>query len=425
VSAAGNEDIRKTRLDNGIRIITRRIPHVRSVSMGVWVDAGARDESAEESGISHFIEHMIFKGTTRRSAYQIAKEFDVIGGHTNAFTSMETTCYHAKVMDAHLPTMTDILCDILLNSVFDDREVEKERPVIFQEIGMVEDTPEEYIHILAEHAYWGEHPLGRPVLGGRENVTRFDADTIRDFFRRAYQPEGIVIAAAGNLEHQQLLDLVAPTFETIPPGRFLPERMPARGHAQVAVHHRDLEQVHVCFEAGGVSVTDPRRYAFSLLNTILGGNMSSRLFQEVREDRGLAYTIYSFMSSYIDTGLFGVYTAVAPQSVRECVAVVLAELERIKTDPVSPEELRDAKEYTKGCLHLSVENVDSQMVRLAQNEIHFGEFISIDEIVSRIEAVTEADIRRLARDLFTPDASALTFLGPITDKGPLEALLPR
>lgn len=419
-----NQAIDKTRLNNGIRIVTRAIPHVRSVSMGVWVNVGARDESAAESGISHFIEHMIFKGTTRRSAYQIAKEFDVIGGHTNAFTSMETTCYHAKVMDDHLSTMTDILCDILINSVFDDREVDRERPVIFQEIGMVEDTPEEYIHILSEHAYWGEHPLGRSVLGPKENVTGFDADAIKSFFRRAYQPEGIVIAAAGNLEHQRFLDLVAPTFEAIPADRSLPERMPARGHSQVGVHHRDLEQVHVCLEAGGVSVTDPRRYAFSLLNTILGGNMSSRLFQEVREKRGLAYAIYSFMTSYVDSGMFGIYTAVADQQVREVVSVVLEELERIKNTPVSTDELRDAKEYTKGSLYLSAENVDSQMVRLAQNEIHFGEFIPLEEIVARIEAVTEEDIRQLARTRFAPDELALTFLGPVTDKGPLEDLLP-
>jgi len=425
VKGNASGDIRKTRLDNGIRIVTRRIPHVRSVSMGVWVDAGARDESVEESGISHFIEHMIFKGTSRRSAYRIAKEFDVIGGQTNAFTSMETTCYHAKVMDAHLPTMTDILCDILLNSVFDEREVEKERPVIFQEIGMVEDAPEEYIHILSEHAYWGEHPLGRSVLGTKENVVRFDADAIRSFFRRAYGPEGIVIAAAGNLDHGRFLDLVAPTFGTLPADRSLPERVPAMGHSQVAVHHRDLEQVHVCLEAGGVSATDPRRYAFSLLNTMLGGNMSSRLFQEVRENRGLAYAIYSYMTSYVDTGMFGIYTAVGPEQARETVEVVLAELDRIKTAPVDPGELRDAKEYTKGCLYLSVENVDSQMVRLAQNEIHFGEFIPLEAVVAQVEAVTEADIRRLARNLFAPDALALTFLGPVTDKGPLENLLPR
>jgi predicted Zn-dependent peptidase len=417
--------VNKTRLNNGIRIITRRIPHVRSVSMGVWVDVGARDESAEESGLSHFIEHMIFKGTTRRSAYQIAKEFDVIGGHTNAFTSMETTCYHAKVMDDHLSTMTDILCDILLNSVFDEREVEKERPVIFQEIGMVEDTPEEYIHMLSEHAYWGEHPLGRSVLGAKENVIGFDANAIKSFFRRSYQPEGIVIAAAGNLEHERFLDLVAPTFEAVPADRSMPERTPAKGHSQVGVHHRDLEQVHVCLEAGGVSATDPRRYAFSLLNTILGGNMSSRLFQEVRENRGLAYSIYSFMTSYVDSGMFGVYTAVADQQVREAVSVVLAELERIQTEPVSAGELRDAKAYTKGCLYLSVENVDNQMVRLAQNEIHFGEFIPLSQVVERIEAVTRDDIRQLAQTLFAPEALALTFLGPVTDKGPLEDLLPR
>lgn len=418
-------EVKKTRLDNGVRVITRGIPHIRSVSMGVWVDVGARDESAEESGLSHFIEHMIFKGTTRRSAYQIAKEFDVIGGHTNAFTSMETTCYHAKVMDDHLPTMTDILSDILLNSVFDDREVEKERPVIFQEIGMVEDAPDEYIHILSENAYWGEHPLGRSVLGARENVIRFDAEAIKSFFRRAYQPEGIVIAAAGNLEHQRFLDLVAPTFSTVPAQRSLPERTPARGNAQVGVHYRDLEQVHVCLEAGGVSVTDPRRYSFSLLNTILGGNMSSRLFQEVRENRGLAYSIYSYMSSYVDSGMFGIYTAVTQHQVEETVEVMLSELARIQTEPVSTEELRDAKEYTRGSLWLSVENVDSQMVRLAQNEIHFSKFITMDEVMARVEAVTPEDILQLAQTLFVPDSLALTFLGPVTNKGPLEALLPR
>ncbi len=420
-----NPAVNKTRLSNGVRIVTRRIPHVRSVSMGVWVDAGARDESPAENGLSHFIEHMIFKGTARRSAYGIAKEFDVIGGHTNAFTSMETTCYHAKVMDAHLPTMTDILCDILLNSVFDEREVEKERPVIFQEIGMVEDTPEEYIHILSEHAYWGEHPLGRSVLGTKENVIGFGADAIRSYFHRAYQPAGIVIAAAGNLEHDRFLDLVAPTFGALIADHPLPDRIPARGHAQVSVHHRDLEQVHICLEGGGVSVTDPRRYAFSLLNTLLGGNMSSRLFQEVRENRGLAYAIYSFMTSYVDAGMSGIYTAVAPEKVREAVDAVLKELDRIQSEPVTPEELRDAKEYTKGSLYLSVENVDSQMVRLAQNEIHFGESIPLEEVVARIEAVTQDDIRRLARDLFSPAALALTFLGPVTDKGPLEDLLPR
>jgi predicted Zn-dependent peptidase len=256
-------------------------------------------------------------------------------------------------------------------------------------------------------------------------VIGFDADAIKSFFRRAYQPESIVISAAGNLEHDRFLDLVAPTFEAVPAGRCLPERTPARGHSQVGVHYRDLEQVHVSLEAGGVSATDPRRYAFSLLNTILGGNMSSRLFQEVRENRGLAYAIYSFMSSYVDSGMFGVYTAVSDSQVRETVEVVMAELDRIQNEPVSAEELRDAKEFTKGGLLLSVENVDSQMVRLAQNEIHFGEFIPLEDILARIEAVTEDDIRRLARTLFAPNELALTFLGPITDKGPLESLLPR
>ncbi|MFZ1986365.1 MAG: pitrilysin family protein, partial [Desulfatitalea sp.] len=290
----------KTILPNGIKIVSKKMPHVRSVSMGVWVDVGARDESDDQSGLSHFIEHMIFKGTSRRSAYQIAKEFDAIGGHTNAFTSMENTCYHARVMDSHLETMVDILSDIFLNSIFHPEEVERERPVILQEVGMVEDTPEEYLHVLAGRNYWGEHPLGRSILGSRENILGFSAQTIQAFFRRFYHPERIVVAVAGNVEHDRIVDLVGPTFATIHNGQPLPERTTPQVHPQNKTHKRRLEQVHVCLTAPGIAVTDPRRFAFSLLNTILGGNMSSRLFQEIREKRGLAYSVYSFMMSHVD-----------------------------------------------------------------------------------------------------------------------------
>jgi predicted Zn-dependent peptidase len=407
--------IHKTLLKNGVRILTKKMPHVRSVSMGVWVNVGARDESMAESGLSHFIEHMIFKGTEKRTAFQIAKEFDAIGGHTNAFTSLENTCYHAKILDAHLDKIVDILIDIFLNSVFDEREIENERAVILQEIGMVEDSPEEYVHVLAGHNFWGDNSLGRAIIGPRENVVRFDADTIKAFFHRFYQPERIVISAAGNLEHEHFVDLVGPAFESVQPGSGLPERITPQGRNLINLHHRDLEQLHVCLGAQGISITDPRRYAYSLMNTLLGGNMSSRLFQEVRERRGLAYSVYSFISSYVDTGMFGAYVGVDPKKAHESTRLILKEIEKFNKTRVGPDELRKAKEFTKGNLLLAAENNDNQMVRLAQNETHFGRFISLQEVVDNIEAVTEDDILELGQNLIQDNRFALTMLGPVGD----------
>ncbi len=293
----------KTVLKNGIRIVTRKMAHTRSVTMGVWVDVGARDENSAENGLSHFIEHMIFKGTDRRSAYQIAKEFDAIGGHTNAFTTMENTCYHAKVLDSQTETMVDILSDIFLNSTFDAKEVERERPVILQEIGMVEDSPDEYVHYLSGYNYWGDNPLGRSILGRPENIAGFDAKTIKGFFQRLYQPDRIVISAAGNIEHQAIVDLIGPPFEAIEASLGFPQRVSPAGRSMVSLNHRELEQVHICLNTQGIAITDPRRYALSLLSTLFGGNMSSRLFQQIREKRGLAYSVYSFVSSHVDTGM--------------------------------------------------------------------------------------------------------------------------
>ncbi len=413
----------KTTLKNGIRILTKKMPHVRSVSMGVWVNVGARDETSLESGLSHFIEHMIFKGTTRRTAFQIAREFDAIGGHTNAFTAMENTCYHARVVDTHLDTMVDILSDIFLNTVKEEKEVENERPVIFQEIGMVEDSPEEYIHVLSGNTFWGDHPLGRSILGTRENVISFDAKAIKSFFCRFYQPDSIVISVAGNVDHDRFADLAGSVFESVRPGNGVPGRTSPHPASLVAVHRRELEQAHICIETGGLSITDPRRYAFSLMNTILGGNMSSRLFQEIREQRGLAYSVYSFASSYVDTGLFGVYAGVDPKKTRETVELILNEMQRLKKTLVDPAELRDAKECTKGCLMLASESTDNQMIRLAQSEMHFGRYIPLDDVVQKIEAVTEDDILELSQTLFQQDQLALTLLGPLEDKKMYEDIL--
>jgi predicted Zn-dependent peptidase len=403
----------KTTLANGVRVVSQFMPHTRSVSMGVWVNAGARDETDAENGLSHFIEHMIFKGTRQRSAYQIAKEFDAVGGHTNAFTSMEHTCYHAKVLDRQVETMVDILTDIFLNSIFDPGEVERERPVILQEIGMVEDSPDEYIHYLAGHNFWGDAPLGRSILGTRDNVSNFQAEGIRHFFHRLYQPQRIVIAAAGHIEHERLLDLVGPAFASVRPGNGFPEREPPQGRSRVDIRPRDLEQVHICLAAPGLAIVDPRRYEFSLLNTILGGNMSSRLFQEVREKRGLAYAVYSFVSAHVDTGMFGVYLAVSPEQALEAVGLVAQELRNLTRRPVESAELSGAREYTKGSLLLASESADNQMVRIAQNEIHFQTDIPLETVIQRIEAVGPEDLLQLADELFRPDRMGLTLLGPV------------
>jgi predicted Zn-dependent peptidase len=379
----------------------------------VWVNVGARDESEAESGLSHFIEHMIFKGTRKRSAYQIAKEFDAIGGQTNAFTAMENTCYHAKVIDSQMETMVDILSDIFINSVFDPLEVDKERPVILQEIGMVEDSPDEYVHVLSGNNFWGDNPLGRSIMGTPENIIRFDAQMIKNFFHRLYLPDRIVIAAAGNLDHKNLVDLFGPAFETIQQGNGFSGRVTPRGRTLVDINQRNLEQVHICLTTSGISVTDPRRYAFSLLNTILGGNMSSRLFQEVRERRGLAYSVYSFVSSHVDTGMFGIYIGVDPKRIRETIEVVLSEIHKLKTSRVEAVELQGAIEYTKGNLLLAAESTDNQMVRAAQNEIHFEKDISLQSVIEKLESVSENDILELAENIFNGRELALTLLGPV------------
>ena len=413
-----DQAVNKTVLSNGITILTKHMPHVRSVSMGVWVNVGARDESREENGLSHLIEHMIFKGTRTRTAYEIAKEFDAIGGQTNAFTAMENTCYHARVLESHLDTMVDILSDIFLNSIFEAVEVERERPVILQEIGMVEDSPEEYIHILTGRNYWGDNPLGRSILGSPDNILRFDAEAVRSFFQRCYQPDRILIAAAGQVAHNALVDRLAPAFEAIQPGQGFRERETPIVQRQVEVCHRQLEQVHLCLSTPGLATTHPERFAFSLMNSILGGNMSSRLFQEIREKRGLAYAVYSYLVSYEDTGMFGVYAGVEPSRAVEVTSLIAQILNQLKEKPVPIGELRDAKEFTKGSMLLASESTDNQMVRLAQGEINYQRYVPMEEVVAHIDAVSPEDIQALAVRLFQDQQLVLTVLGPLSELAP-------
>ena len=405
--------VERTRLANGVRIVTQHMPHLRSVSMGIWVNVGARDEAAAENGLSHMIEHMIFKGTSRRNAYQIAKAFDAIGGYTNAFTSLESTCYHAKVLDTHLDPMVEILADIFFNSLFAEEEFQRERDIVLQEIRMVEDSPEDLVHILAYDTFWGEHPLGRSILGTPQTLGGFDAERIRSFFRHNYQPDRIVITAAGNLTHERIVALLAPAFAGMPGGSGLTPRLAPQARTGIVVHPRAIEQVHLCLTGPGLSITDEHRYTLSLLNAILGGNMSSRLFQAIREQLGLAYAVYSFVSAYQDSGMLGVYAAVASENTGEAIRRILEQMRRLAAEPVSAQRLDEAKQYTRGSLILAAENNDHQMTRLAQNEIYFDRYIPLDEVVRRIDAVSAADIQNLAAALFASDGLALTLLGPV------------
>jgi predicted Zn-dependent peptidase len=415
--------IQKTVLPNGILVLTEEIPNVHSVSVGIWVEAGSRDERREENGISHFIEHMLFKGTQRRSARQIAKEIDAVGGILNAFTSKEFSSFYAKVLAEHLPVALDLLLDLYLNSVFSAEELEKERQVIVQEINMVEDTPDEYIHDLFSQSFWPHHPLGLPILGRLNTISRMDRRTLKVFFNKHYLQIPPIIAAAGKLKHEDLLRPVQEALKKIRPQPKQRKIYPPRPHPRVQVQNKQLEQVHLLLGTQGLSIGHPRRYAFTVLNTLLGGGMSSRLFQEVREKRGLAYSVYSFVSSFLDSGLLGVYVGTGDNTVSRVLQVVLREMNRIAENSISPKELRSAKEQLKGNLLLSLESTDSRMSRLAKNEMFFHRFVSIDEVIEGIEKVSAHEIGKLANQIFKPASLSLTVLGPVTEKAIPKGLL--
>ncbi len=415
--------IEKTVLPNGIQVVTEEIPSVHSVSVGIWVEAGSRDERNEENGIAHFIEHMLFKGTQRRSARQIAKEIDAVGGILNAFTSKEFSSFYAKVMAEHLPVALDLLFDLYLHSLFATEELEKERQVIVQEINMVEDTPDEYIHDLFSQSFWPRHPLGAPILGRLDTISLMDRRTLKDFFSRHYLQIPPIIVAAGKLKHEDLLRPVQKVLRKIQPQPKERKSRPPRPHPQIQVKNKQLEQVHLLLGTQGLAAVHPRRYVFTVLNTILGGGMSSRLFQEVREKRGLAYSVYSFVSSFVDSGLLGVYAGTGDQTVRRVLQVILREMTRLAENSIRPKELRSAKDQLKGNLLLSLESTDSRMSRLAKNEIFFHRFISADEIIEGIEKVSAEEICSLAQEIFRPASLSLTVLGPVTEKTIPQTLL--
>jgi len=387
---------------------------LRSVSLGIWVDAGARDELVDEAGFSHFIEHMMFKGTQTRSAFDIAKAFDAIGGATNAFTAMENTCYYARAMDSNLPQMAEILMDMLINPRFDPTDLERERSVIYSEMDMLEDSPDEWVHHLSGKTYWGSHPLGRSILGRPDTLGRVGAGGLRQFFRKLYQPERMVITAAGSVDHNDLVNLLEPAFSTIAPSAPLPERMVPQPQSGAHAVERDLEQVHLCLGLPGLPVAAKERFAFSLLTTLLGGNMSSRLFQEIREKRGLAYAVYAFANAYEDCGMLGIYAAVTKAHIKATLSEIQKQLRRLTTEKVPEVELESAKAYVEGNLLMAAESNDHQMTRLARNEIYFGRETGLKKVLARIHAVTPDELLALSQKLYSVDGRALTTVGPVT-----------
>jgi predicted Zn-dependent peptidase len=396
--------------DNGVRLITETMDHVRSVSVGVWLTRGSRHEPVEHGGIAHFVEHMLFKGTGLRSAEDIAQQVDSLGGHLDAFTSKEYAGYYIKVLDEHLPIAIDVLSDLVLNPAFRAEDIEREKKVILEEIKMVEDTPDDLVHELFTQSFWGTHPLGRPILGTAESIDALTPQILRKYFDATYSAGHLVIVAVGNVTHERMRELVSATFgqllSTSPDGE---EQPPAvLPHAQVRV--KDLEQSHVCLGTSCYPQNHGHRFAAYVMNTILGGSMSSRLFQNVRERRGLAYAVFSNLSAYRDTGSLTIYAGCADAAVRELVEVVVEELRGMKAEPPDA-ELRRAKDHLKGSLMLSLESTSSRMSNLARQEIYFDRQFGLDETIEGIERVSAEDVVRVARDLFSNGSLGATVLG--------------
>ena len=413
-------DIRTTTLPNGLLVLTEAMPHMRSVSMGVWIDSGSRDEAPEVNGISHFLEHMVFKGTTTRSAQQFAREGDAIGGNLDAFTGKETVCFNIKVLDENVPAALDLLTDLVLHPTFAPDDIAKEQGVILEEIKMDEDNPDYLVHELFTQNFWKGDALGRPILGTAETVSSFTQAIVLDEYARRFTPANMVFSAAGNLDHDTFVEQVAAAFTSLSAssGAKLARTPAPQAFPHITLKNKkSLEQVQFCLAVPSLPVSDPDRYAAYLLNSILGGGMSSRLFQAIREERGLAYSIYSELNPFRDTGSLAVYAGCAIANLREVLTLTLAEFTRLKSEPVTDEELDRARNQTKGNMVLGLESSSSRMSSLARQQMYWGRFFSLDEITAEIDRVTAADLQRLARQLLQPGQLALTLLGNL---GPLK-----
>jgi len=412
------EEIRKEVFGNGLVLITEPMRTLRSVALGVWMKRGSRHESQEQNGISHFIEHLLFKGTETRSAQDIALIVDSVGGQMDAFTTKEYTCFYFKVLDEHVDIAVDLLSDIVRHPKFIPDEVEKERKVIYEEIKMVDDTPDELVYDIFSESFWKNHPLGRPIQGTMRSVSRMDLDMLIRFFRDSYQPSNIMITAAGNLDHGRLADAMRRAFEPIRNSTTpIPIAAPGTTGAVVVREKKELGQLHLCLGVPCFGLPPERRYREYVLNTLLGGTMSSRLFQHIREERGLAYSVFSSVNSFLDSGNLLVYAATSPESGKEVVELILQEFSKLKKASVGAGELKMAKDHLKGSLMLSLESSSSRMSNLARQEFYYGRQFSVNEILQGIDAVTGEELLDLSREIFDPSSCTLAVLGQTSGLG--------
>ena len=406
---------RRTVLPNGLTLISEEMPHIRSVSAGVWIRTGSRHEEPEVNGISHFAEHMVFKGTTTRTAEMIARQVDSFGGNLDAFTAKECVCFNVKVLDEHLPDAMDVLSDLVLNPSFNDVDVKKERGVIMEEIKMDEDNPDYLVHEIFVQSFWKDHPLGRPILGTRDTVRKFGPELLFDYYRERFQAGNIVIAAAGSLKHDDFLELVTRKFAHLPAERSELQDIAPHPIAKISLRNKkSLEQVQLCIGVPSYSISHQKRYSSFILNTLLGGGMSSRLFQNIREKQGLVYSIFSELNPYRDTGCLAVYAGTSKESAPKVVQSVLREFRDLKEVPVTTEELVRAKAQLKGSLMLSLESSMARMSNLARQEMYYDRFYAMNEITDRIEAVQVEDVQKVAQEFFVADQIAVTVLGNLT-----------
>ncbi|MFJ7638543.1 M16 family metallopeptidase [Peribacillus sp. NPDC097264] len=398
--------IKKYTCQNGVRIVLENIPTVRSAAIGVWIKTGSRNETPELNGVSHFLEHMFFKGTTTRNAREIAESFDSIGGQVNAFTSKEYTCYYAKVMDNHASYALEILADMFFNSTFDEEELKKEKNVVYEEIKMYEDTPDDIVHDLLSKAVYENHPLGYPILGTESTLETFNSETLKKYVHDMYTPDKVVISIAGNVD-EKLIQEVESYFGSYQGGEERLELVKPSFHENRITRKKETEQAHLCLGFKGLEIGNDKTYSLVTLNNILGGSMSSRLFQEVREQRGLAYSVYSYHSSYQDTGLVTIYGGTGTSQLDSLYDTIQETLATLKRDGITEKELRNSKEQLKGSLMLSLESTNSRMSRNGKNELMLGEHRSLDDIIVKIDEVTEDSVNELANRIFTEHSLSL------------------
>ena len=404
---------KQTVLENGTRIVTERIPEFRSCTLGAWISTGSRFESEEDAGLAHFLEHLLFKGTKTRTAYDIAKEMDSIGGQLNAFTEKERTCYYARVLDQHVPIAVDIIFDMLKNSLLDPEEVEREKGVILEEIKMIEDSPDDLAGHRFTRSLWPTHAVGRPIIGYRDSVSGMTSERLRDYLRTRYGASNLMVAAAGQVDHEEFVELVKEKLADYPLGDFEAVYDSPSNHSQNNVFQKDCEQVYICYGGRGTHISEPRRYQFLVLDAVLGGSMSSRLFQEIREKRGLAYSVGTYQYTYTDTGLFAVHVGTNADSVEQLLDVTDEILQQVMRDGLTPEELRRSKELLKGNLALGMESTSMRMLRLARGHLNHGRLIPVEEVIREVEQTTHDDVVELACEYLDPANFSFTILGPI------------